>query len=100
MTEAPDIREQEDCPSPAACDARCDQHEKTTVAEILDAHATAGHDLIYWHGRRPETEGPEADIRAIIERERPTVILSVDPAQGGAVIASTIAAVQRSKGRR
>ena len=28
MSEAPDLREQEDCPSPKACDQSCDQHEK------------------------------------------------------------------------
>lgn len=26
-TEAPDVRERDDCPSADACDARCDQHE-------------------------------------------------------------------------
>lgn len=28
MGEAPDLREQGDCPSPEACDQSCDQHEK------------------------------------------------------------------------
>lgn len=33
MGEAPDIREQEDCPSRAVCGGRCDQHEGMTAED-------------------------------------------------------------------
>lgn len=34
MGEAPDLREQGDCPSPEACDQSCDQHEKDLSPNI------------------------------------------------------------------
>jgi hypothetical protein len=59
MSEAPDIREQEDCPAGYACDYSCDQHEIKTVVsgwsmgpgEILEKVTKAvGSSLGGWMG--------------------------------------------------
>lgn len=37
--EAPDLREQEDCPSPEACDSKCDQHDNVVRPTVWQQNA-------------------------------------------------------------
>lgn len=48
MGEAPDLREQEDCPSPEACDRACDQHGTAeTDAPVEWFEGGDGHGYVY-----------------------------------------------------
>lgn len=44
MSEAPDIRELEDCPGPEVCNRACDQHEPCPGCPMPDERAECCHD--------------------------------------------------------
>lgn len=68
MGEAPDIREQEDCPSGAACDWACDQHEDFSAALtafVIEQIEARSFGEIGPHRRA----GIEADVAEFLARE-------------------------------
>ena len=64
MGEAPDLREQVDCPSPEACDRSCDQHEKEPKGRPHGGAKSEAGRAAYWRMQYESAIGALADLIA------------------------------------
>ena len=89
MGEAPDLREQEDCPSPDACAHSCDQHEygwnDPDLARVEQARCSCGHTALdhAWSGcdEKPckcRKSGPHVVLASGVVQIIPTGVTTSD----------------------